>query len=172
MIWATVSSQSFFGWLYRASSSSVAKNIINLISILTIWCCLCEESLLFHWKRVFAMTSVFSWQNFISLWPASFCTPRQNLAVPPGISWLPTFAFQYHIMKRISFWYASSRRSVGLHRSVQLSFSITDQGIDLDYCDIERFALELKRVHLSFLRLQPSTAFQTLFVDYDGYFFF
>ena len=32
----------------------------------------------FHWKMVFAMTSVFSWQNSISLCPASFCTPRPN----------------------------------------------------------------------------------------------
>ena len=39
MIWATVSSQSCFCWLYRASPSLAAKNIINLISILTIsWC--------------------------------------------------------------------------------------------------------------------------------------
>ena len=32
--------------------------------------------LLCCWKRVFAVTSVFSWQNSVSLWPASFCTPR------------------------------------------------------------------------------------------------
>ena len=31
------------------------------------------------WKRVFATTSTFSWQNSISLCPASFCTPRPNL---------------------------------------------------------------------------------------------
>ena len=36
------------------------------------------------------MTSAFSWQNSISLCPASFCTQRPNLPVTPGISWLPT----------------------------------------------------------------------------------
>ena len=36
-------------------------------------------SLLCCWKRVFAMTSVFSWQNSVSLCPASFSTPRSNL---------------------------------------------------------------------------------------------
>ena len=41
MIWATVSSQSWFCWLYRASPSLAAKNIINLISVLTIWRCPC-----------------------------------------------------------------------------------------------------------------------------------
>ena len=50
-------------------------------------------------KRVFSMTSAFSWQNPISLCPASFCTPRPNLPVTPGVSWLPTFAFQSPIMK-------------------------------------------------------------------------
>ena len=29
------------------------------------------------------MTSVFSWQNSIRLWPAAFCTPRPNLPVTP-----------------------------------------------------------------------------------------
>ena len=43
MIWATVSSQSCFCWRYRASPSSAARNIINLISVLIIWWCLCVE---------------------------------------------------------------------------------------------------------------------------------
>ena len=41
MIWATVISRSCFCWLYRASPSLAAKNIINLISVLTIWWCTC-----------------------------------------------------------------------------------------------------------------------------------
>ena len=44
--------------------------------------------LLRYWKRVFAMTSSFSWQNSISLCPASFWTPRPNWRTPvtPGVS--------------------------------------------------------------------------------------
>ena len=72
------------------------------------------------WKRVFAMTSAFSWQTSISLCPASFCTPRPNLPVTPGVSWLPTFAFQSPIMKRTSFWGVVLDGLVGLHRTVQL----------------------------------------------------
>ena len=68
-------------------------------------------ALLCCWKRVFAMTSGFSWQNFISLCPDSFHTPRSNLPVTPGVSWLPTFAFQSPIMKRTSFEGVTSRRS-------------------------------------------------------------
>ena len=37
---------------------------------------------------------------------------------------------------------------VGLHRTFQFQlFSITGWGIDLDYCDIEWFALEMNRDH-------------------------
>ena len=49
------------------------------------------------------MTSAFSWKNSVSLCPASFCIPRPNLPVTPGVSWLPTFAFQSSIMKRTFF---------------------------------------------------------------------
>ena len=41
IIWDTVSSWSYFCWLYRASPSSATNNIINLILALTIWWCPC-----------------------------------------------------------------------------------------------------------------------------------
>ena len=44
MIQATVSSQSCFCQLYRASLSLATKNIINLILALAIWLCPCVES--------------------------------------------------------------------------------------------------------------------------------
>ena len=43
MIWATVSFQSCFYWLYRATPSLAAKNSLNLISVLTIWWRSCVE---------------------------------------------------------------------------------------------------------------------------------
>ena len=83
------------------------------------------------------MTSSFSWQNSISLCPASFCTPRPNLPVTPGVSLLPTVAFQSPIMKRMSFGGVSSRRSYVFIELFNFSFfSVTGWGIDLDYCDI------------------------------------
>ena len=44
MIWATVSSQSCFCWLYRASPSLATNNIISLILVLTVGWCPCVES--------------------------------------------------------------------------------------------------------------------------------
>ena len=44
MIWATISSRSCFCCMYRDSPSLLARNIINLISVLTIWWYPCVES--------------------------------------------------------------------------------------------------------------------------------
>ena len=43
MIWVSVSSQSCCCWLYRTLLSLAVKNIINLISVFTIWWCPCVE---------------------------------------------------------------------------------------------------------------------------------
>ena len=116
IIWTTVSSQSCFCWLYRASPSLAAKNIINLISVLAVWWCPCIESSLVLLEEV-----EFSWQNSISLCAASFLTPRPNLPVTPVVSWLPTFAFQSPIMKRTSFFFMLVLKGlVGLHWTAQL----------------------------------------------------
>ena len=50
----------------------------------------------------------------VSICPASFCTPRPNLFVIPGISSLSTFAFQSPMMERTSFW-GVIEDLVGLH---------------------------------------------------------
>ena len=45
---------------------------------------------------------------------------------------------------------------VGLHRTVQIQLlSITVWGIDLDYCDIEWFALEANRDHSAIFETAP-----------------
>ena len=48
-------------------------------------------------------------------------------------------------------------------------FSITGQGIDLDYCDIEWFALETNRDHSIVFEIAPKYCISDSFVDYDGY---
>ena len=121
MIWATVSSRSCFCWLYRVSPS--LASIINMILVFVedLVMSMCRVCLLLCcWKRVFAISSAFSWQTSISLCSASFCTPRPNLPVTLDVSWPPTLAFQSPIMKRKSFLGVSSRGLVGLHITIQL----------------------------------------------------
>ena len=62
----------------RAFPYSAAKNIINLISVLTTWWCPCVDSSLVCWKQMFAMTIVFSWYNSVSLCSASFLLQGQT----------------------------------------------------------------------------------------------
>ena len=72
-------------------------------------------------------------------------------------------------MKRTSFWGVSSNRSLGLHRTVQLQlYSITDWNIDLDYCDIEWFALETNRDHSVIFEIAPQNCIADFSIDYDG----
>ena len=121
MIWATVSSRSCFCWLYRASPSLAAKNIINLISVLTMWWCPCVESSHVLLKEVFAMTSVFSWQNSIRFCPASFRTPKPNLPVTPGVSCPPIFFYSSPLWwKGHLFWVLVLEGLVDLHRAIRL----------------------------------------------------
>ena len=59
---------------------------------------------------------------------------------------------------------------VGLHRMVQFSFlSITGWDIDLDYCDIEWFALEKNRDHSVVFEIVSKYCISDSFVDHDGY---
>ena len=59
---------------------------------------------------------------------------------------------------------------VDLHKPFSFSFfSITGQGIDLDYCDIEWFALETNRDHSVIFETASKYCISDSFVDYDGY---
>ena len=59
---------------------------------------------------------------------------------------------------------------VGLHRTINSSyFSITDQSIDLDYCDIEWFALEMNRGHSVIFEIASEYCISDFFVYYNGY---
>ena len=61
---------------------------------------------------------------------------------------------------------------VGLHRTIQLSFfSITGWGIDLDYCDIEWFALKTNRDDSVVFEIASKYCISDSFVNCDGYSF-
>ena len=59
---------------------------------------------------------------------------------------------------------------IGLHRTVQLQLLQRYWwGIDLDYCDIEWFALETNRDHSVIFVTASKYCILDSFVDYDGY---
>ena len=103
-----------FCWLYRASLSLAANNTINLVmSMCRVFSCVVGRGCLLQPVCPLGKT-------LLSLCTASFCTPRANLSVTPGISWLPTVAFQSPIMKMTSFLVLVLEGLVGLHRTILL----------------------------------------------------
>ena len=59
---------------------------------------------------------------------------------------------------------------VVLHRTVQLQFlQRYCLGIDLDYCDIEWFALETNRDHSVVFEIASKYCISDSFVDHDGH---
>ena len=59
---------------------------------------------------------------------------------------------------------------VGLHKTVQLQLLQRYWwGIDLDYCDIEWFALETNRDHSVVIEIASKYCILDSFVDLDGY---
>ena len=57
----------------------------------------------------------------------------------------------------------------GLQRTVQLQLVISGWGINLNYCDIEWFALETHRVHPVIFEISPKNCISDSSVDYEGY---
>ena len=122
-------------------------------------------------------------KTLVSLCPASFYIPRPNLPGTPGVSWLPTFAFQSPMIKRISFsWYYLYKVLYLFIEPFNLSFStISGWGIDLHYCDIEWFALKTNRDHSVAFEIAPKYQFietltqsleRFLQADFFSFFFF
>ena len=93
------------------------------------------------------MISVFSWQNSVSLCPASFRTPRSNLPVTPGYLWTSYICIPIPCdEKGIYFWCQFQKVLQAFIELFYFSFfGISGWGICLDYCDIECFALEMNR---------------------------
>ena len=112
VIWATVSCQSCFCWLHRASSSLAAKNTINLISVLTMcrWCPCVESSLALLEEGISYDQCVLLAKLYYPL-SCFILYSKPNFPVIPAISWLLTFSFQSSIMKRTSFWGVNSEMS-------------------------------------------------------------
>ena len=73
-------------------------------------------------------------------------------------------------MKTTSFWVLVLKGLVGLHRTVQLQLlQHYWLGIDLDYYDIEWFALETNRDQSVIFEIASKYCISDSFVDHDGY---
>ena len=92
------------------------------------------------------------------------CTPKPNLPVNPGVSWLPTFIFQSPVIKRTSILVLEGL--VGLDRTVQLQLLqfVTGWGIAWITVILNDLPWKQTEIILSFWGLHLSTTFWTLWL--------
>ena len=93
-----------------------------------------------------------------------FGPARPNLPVTPGISWLPTFAFQSPMMKRTSFSGGGSRRSYRSSENQSTSASLASVVGTQTWITVLLNGLPGKRTNiiLLFLRLHQGLHFRLL----------
>ena len=98
---------------------------------------------------MYAKTSVLSRQNSVSFRPASLRTPfcDAELACYSKHPLASCFCIPIPYERRISFFGVSSKGLVAFIESFDFNFfSISGWGIDLNYCDVEWFVLEMNSV--------------------------
>ena len=121
MIWATVSSQSCFCWLYRASPSLAAKNIINLILILAIWWCLCVECSLVLLEEGICYDQCILLAELYYPLPCFISYSKAKFACYSGCFLISYFCITVpYNEKDIFFWVLVLEGLVSLQRTVQL----------------------------------------------------
>ena len=120
------------------------------------------------WKRVFAMTSMFLWQNsfpcFILYSKAKFacysrCFLTSYFCIPVPYKEKDIF-FCVLVLQGLIVFIEPFNFSF---------FSITGWVIGLDYCNIEWFALEMNRDHSVIFEIASKDCISDSFVDHDGY---
>ena len=120
------------------------------------------------------MTSAFSWQNFVSLCLASFCTLRPNLPIIPGISTSYScitvpYDENIYIYIYIYFFFWCQFQKVLQVFIEPFSFSffgISGWGRDLDDYDVEWFTLEMNKDHSVIFEIAPKHCISDSFIDY------
>ena len=109
-----------------------------------------------------------SLEKTVSLCPASFCTPRPNLLIFPGISWLLLLHSNPLWWKGHLFGVSSWRYWFFIEPVNFSFFGINGWGIYLDYYDVEPFALETNWDHSVVFDISYAFAFSYCPWDFPG----
>ena len=171
MIWATVRSQSYLCWLYRASPSLDAKNIINLILVLTIWWCPCvESSLVLLEEGVFYDQGCFLLAKLLAFALLHFALQCQTYPfLQESLDFL-FFHFSPLWWKGHLFWLLVLKGLVGLHRTVQFRLPWHQWlGLDFYYCDIKWYSLEMNQDHSGVFEIAPKNYILKSSIHYKFY---
>ena len=137
-----------FCWLYRTSPSLAAKNMFNMILVLTIWWCPCVESPFVMLEECVCYDQYVLLTKLLAVAPLHFVLRGQTLLLlqvsldfllwHSSPCWLKGHLFLVLVLPGL----------IGVHRTLQLQLlQHYWSGHRLDYCDTEWFALEMNRDH-------------------------
>ena len=170
MIWATVSSQSCSCWLYRASPSLAARNIINLISVLSIWwCALVESSLVLLeegvcYDQCVLLAKLLAFALLHSILQGQICLLLQ---VFPDFLLLHSSPLYWN---GYLFWVLVLKGLIGLHRTVQLQLlQCYRLGHRLGLPWYWMVCLGTEQRSFVIFEIAPKYCILDSFVAYDGY---
>ena len=115
------------------------------------------------------MTGAFFWQNSVNLTLLRSVLQGQTcLLLQEALDFLLFIPVPYD-EKDTFFWYSFKKVLQVFIEPFNFSFfSITGGGIDLDYRDIEWFALETNRDHSVVFEIAPKYRISDSFFDYEG----
>ena len=132
MVWATVSSWSCFCWLYRASPSVAAKNIINLILMSTIWWCPCVESSLVLLPEGVCYDQYVPLAELYSPFPCFLPYSKAKFACYSRCFLTSYFCDSVSYNEKDIFWGVSSRRSCRSSLNSYLVQEVKGEGFPID----------------------------------------
>ena len=114
------------------------------------------------------MTRAFSWQNSISLCPATFCTPKAKFACYSRCFLTSYFCIPVPYNEKGIFFWCQFQKIWQVFIEPFSFFGISGWCIDLDYYDIEQFALETSRDYSVVFETAPKYCMLDS-VDNEGY---
>ena len=114
------------------------------------------------------MTSAFSWKSLLTFALLHFVLQGKTcLLLQVSLDFLLFIPVPYD-EKDIFFWY-SFKKVLQIFIELFNFFGISGWGIDLDYCDVEWFALERNRDHSIIYEIAPKYCISDSFVDNEGH---
>ena len=148
MIWATISSQSCFCWLCRASPFSASKSVINLIFFDRLMTPMCKVISCVVGRACFLWSMHSLGKTLLAFALLHFVLQAQTFLLLQYLFTSICVPVPYNKKEFFVCFFMFLEGHVSLHRTFNFSFfSNNGWAIDLYYCEIEWFALEMNRDH-------------------------
>ena len=142
---------------------------MNLVLVLTIQWCPCVESSLVLLEEGVCYEQCILLAKLYQPLPCFILYSKAKFACYSSCLLTSYFCIPVPCNEKYIFWGCQFQKVLQVFIEPFNFFSIIGQGVDLDYCDIEWFALETNRDHSVVFDIASKYCILDSFVDYDGY---